>query len=454
LLNFCLLGWDNKELEWITFTIKELSYRMGFKFYITYSENEINSTDFTVVYSKKLYKKKIDYGFVLDVVYNEKAKYEYIKIDNENKVWGCSNNYKIDILKGSYYLLSLEAEQQLSSEYYDKFNRIRPETHPMKDYFLIPLLDLNANYLAKMIKEKNYQGEQYKFLDKYDFAVIMTHDVDGPSLVNGFALFRSFVLGFLKNNKKERESLYFGLLSAYFKESDPYWNFEDWILLEKTLNMKSTYFFYYPILNRHIKDPKYTFSNKVVSIVKKLEDNGMEIGLHSGINLNTDKDYSMARNQMSNYTKESIVGHRAHYWNINWQNSFESWEQLYKAGFKYDLSVNPMTLGYRNFSMFPIDVLNNGSFFTLATAIMDGYCIDEKDIHYKVDKILQDIISFNGILVLDWHVRTLFNKGAFSNFLDVLFVLINKFKNYNVKYFTAKEAINDWKQYTKKLYQG
>lgn len=457
MINFCLLGWDEKNLNWITFAIKELAYRMGFEFKISFNEDKNDNSEFTVIYAAYPYTKDLTHGLILTALTSSNH-YAPLEIEKNKKIWTAQNDNDFDIIKGSHFLLSLESEKGLSDDCYDNFQRIIQDIHPMKDYILEPFLEFNANYLKELIIKHGYTGKVNKFFNDYDLTVIMTHDVDGPSLINKFALFRSAFLGFIKNNKLERESFYFGVLSKIFKEEDPYWNFKYWVELEKELGLKATYFFYPGKIKNaiHIKDPKYKFSNNIQKEIENLEVNRMEIGLHSGININTTELYLGSKKLIEKYTKSPILGHRAHYWAIDWKNPFESWHTLSKAGFKYDMSMSPMGIGYRNSTMYPVNTSKdkNKTFFVLATAIMDGYCVDDKNIKIKIGKIIEDVVNNNGILVLDWHIRTLFNAGAFSKYLDSFFFIINELKKYNVNYCTGNEVIEQWDHHIHKLYKG
>ena len=121
---------------------------------------------------------------------------------------------------------------------------------------------------------------------------------------------------------------------------EPYWNFEKLMELEQRYNARSTFFF----LNESRRELSADFmgryqitSDPVVKIIKKLDENGFEIGLHGSFD--SYHDFDLIREEKE--ILETIVGHpavstRQHHLNIDQD---KTWQYHKAIGLKYDSSI-------------------------------------------------------------------------------------------------------------------
>ncbi len=208
-------------------------------------------------------------------------------------------------------------------------------------------------------------------------------------------------------------------------KKNPYWNFDTITNIEKQYGVKSTFFF----LNESIRFNLLSISNwqlslgrydisdpMIIEIIKGLDNDGWEIGLHGSYNSYNDESLLKKEKLLL----EKILGHkvkgiRQHY--LNWDKS--TWKIQKKLGFDYD-----STWGFTNNIGFKEDIITPfkpfaDNFSVYPLAIMDS-CYMSFTAQERWEKflyIVETIDKNNGILVLNWHQRV-FNKNEFPNYID------------------------------------
>lgn len=176
--------------------------------------------------------------------------------------------------------------------------------------------------------------------DRHRFALCLTHDVDRPY-------------------KRAHHALYYGLrdrslrpLRSLVDGSNPYWQFERIMALERELGVRSAFYFLdEPHLLRD-RGPRALLSPRnwvqhlgrydltrppVSEIIQRLDDGGWEVGLHGS--LATTEDRERLRTEKAHL--ESVLGHevggiRQHYLDLSVP---ETWEHQAALGFDYDASL-------------------------------------------------------------------------------------------------------------------
>ena len=115
----------------------------------------------------------------------------------------------------------------------DSFGRVPIDKSPLAAGAIVelPLLDLYARWLRRRIEVAGLPipPARNPWRSEGGFAVVLTHDVDGPRLQAPFALARSFVLGVLRGDLREREALQAGMITKALRGRDPYFCFDDWL---------------------------------------------------------------------------------------------------------------------------------------------------------------------------------------------------------------------------------
>ena len=445
----------------------ELALRIGLPFSFHNSEKSLPAEDFVISYGRQLPDKFCG----IELPYLEQGTYDNLSIEG-TIIWAFSQGDTHDVVKGSINLLGFEHEE-LNSPRRDDKGRIIPTEHILyqKGLLQTPLLENNALYVSALI-EKVIEKKVDRIFpwQKGTYVVAMTHDVDGPELHSTFARNRSAFFGLIKRNKFEKDSYLHSLWTRKYKAVDPYWNFDVWMEMEKQWGLKSAFYFYTggtPNGKRHKNDPHYEFQNsEYIAVANKINQAGWEVGLHYGINVNSDIAYTEAIHLITSKVNVQKVGGRAHYWSIDESHlPLTSFERMADGKLNYDTSISPQGLGFRNGSMLPTSpsLFKKGVsapiFTVLPTAIMDAYCMKRYSTSEspKDDavKLFRQIKEANGMVVLDWHVRSAHNLGAWQGFLNPLHELMTEFNNdERGKSMLPSEIVEAWTQYSEQLFKG
>jgi len=298
-------------------------------------------------------------------------------------------------------------------------------------------------------------------------ACVLTHDVDGPQLHTPFALGRSLLLG-LRGNHGEMESFVMGISTLLTRKPDPYWNFENWARLETELGGCST-FFVYPgptaSAHRHPRDPRYQSARSPFPhTLKTLAADGWEIGVHDGIEAHGLAAYIESRKALQQIAGVEAKGCRTHYWTGVWNDPYYAWNSMDQAGFCYDASLSPLSLGYRSGSMLPTMPSMTwrrsagDGFVVLPTAVMDSYAnprlssLSAAEISTAMDRLVANT-RHHGLLVADWHVRTFINAGAHRGQLSAFHSAIRDLAtDPAIALLTATQAAEAWRAHCARCY--
>ena len=268
-------------------------------------------------------------------------------------------------------------------------------------------------------------------------SVALSHDVDRISKTYQYVT--QMISAFRGLNVKKMNTQ---IKSLY--KSDPYWQFDKIIEIEKKYSVKSTFF----ILNESIKFQvsnlkswklalgRYKLNNpKLIKMINWLDENGWEIGVHGSFN--SYKDINLLRKEKTDLEKilgHEVIGIRQHYLNID----TDTWRIQKKVGFKYDSTWGFTNgIGFKDKKIKPFKPLNN-EFVVYPLNIMDYCFINEKSRWDKFNDIVKTIEKNNALLVINWHQRV-FNEDEFPGFSENYIKIIEKLKNMNADFYTIGE---------------
>jgi peptidoglycan/xylan/chitin deacetylase (PgdA/CDA1 family) len=275
---------------------------------------------------------------------------------------------------------------------------------------------------------------------KNKLTVCLTHDVDRTN--KSYQYVTQTIKNLFKGNIQS--ALYH--LSSIFRKN-PYWNFGEIILIEKKLNVKSTFFFLDESIQFKLLKPskwmlslgRYNLNKpKIKQVIKKLDNEGWEIGLHGSYN----SYYNKKLLKKEKIKLEKILGHRVigvrqHYLNL----SKKTWENQENLGFKYDASFGMRReIGFKENKFKPF---NKGKrFIVFPLAIMDSCLMSKKEIRKEYLKIIKIAEKEEALLVLNWHQRV-FNEKEFPGYKKIYEEIIQELKKRNAKFQLLCEVQNE-----------
>lgn len=455
----------------VRLTIWQLAPRLGIPFSIVLDENSATADSVVISVSTEQPPNK-NFLQLADRRILEQGSANSIRY-NDTLLWTVGKPDVQGLFAGLVNLVTFSHEKNLSKEGFDSFGRILSEQAPLtrQNADCTPLIENNVQEIRFWLQQVT--GQTIPLPDPWGkgrSALVFTHDIDGPRLHSLFALGRSAILGFGRNDRLERGSFLLGALTKILSKDDPYWNFENWLSLENSLGGQSTFFFYArdSAERRHSKDPRYDIrQERYRRTLPAITASGGEIGLHIPILGCNSQGIAASTAMLQACGATEILGTRAHYWAIDWRNPFQSWQEINRGGLSYDLSLTPLKIGLRNGSVLPFlplmsdNELTPHPFTVTSTAIMDAYTfkhetnIDASILEQAIAGIIRETAQHRGALVLDWHGRTFSNvgrwRGYLSKFLEIALPLAN---DDHWRILTAGQLHKAWLEYVKKLWVG
>ena len=272
--------------------------------------------------------------------------------------------------------------------------------------------------------------------------VALSHDVDRVKKHYHYLsyFFKYLIKGNLKNA--------FYHVSSFFGD-EPYWNFPEIIKLEQDLGVKSTFFFLdetipFELFNKknwEISLGRYNINQKKVEdIIRWLDQNGWEIGVHGSYNsYNNESLLKKEKENIENIVGHKIIGTRQHYLN----RDENTWTIHKKLGFKYDSTwgLSNGTIGFKENKIKPFKPFND--YFTeIPMTVMDTEYMVIPDSWEKVKKIMDIVEENDSIFVINWHQRP-FNEKEFPGYKAAYIRIIEECKRRNARFATMSEFYNE-----------
>ena len=220
------------------------------------------------------------------------------------------------------------------------------------------------------------------------------------------------------------------LLSTTFKKGN-YWTFDDIIEIERSFNIRSTFFFLNESIKFNILKPssfvlshgRYNINEpKIVNLIKWLDNNGWEVGMHGSYNSYQDLELlKKEKMQLESILDHSVEGVRQHYLNLN----KDTWHKHFVTGFKYDSSFGyTREIGFKEDQFLPFKPLDN-DFTVFPLVVMDACFMSTPNRWSRLDDLMDICEKKNAILIVNFH-NHVFNNLEFPNFRDAYIRIIEK----------------------------
>jgi hypothetical protein len=364
---------------------------------------------------------------------------------------------------------SLAAEIRIAGQLfirigYDLFAEVRhllSEGQPIQ-FAHLPSIEIHITILRDILVEHQIPFEEVPPVPAgYNFIVCLTHDVDHFAITNhkcdhtmfGF-LYRASVGSVLElfQGRKSPRQVARNLLAilslplVYLRILPDFWN-----KLERYLELDdASTFFIIPkkgeagMASTGAPSPRraarYDLSQLKTSLIEIMARRG-EIGVH-GIDAWRDTaEARREREQIQALTHTSEVGVRMHWLFFD----SESAGKLDEAGFSYDSTVGfNETVGYRAGTTQAFRPFGTKRLLELPLHIMDTALFYPAYLHLspeqammRIDGMVNDMRQFGGLLVVNWHDRSIAPERLWDGFYVEL---VEKFKSAGAWFCTAAEA--------------
>ena len=302
-----------------------------------------------------------------------------------------------------------------------QLNNIR---HPYK--IESPFLCAFLKFLTKEILKID-SSETQEFFNAP--AAMFSHDVDQVN-INSIAHTLKFIESGIKN--KDFKSFIYALSQlkkrmCSSKEINEI-NYEKYLNIENQYGCKSAFYFTCLGSKRDNIDPLYDLNTKLIynkinvkELWKRILENGNEIGLHSSVYSIKREPQKELKNELQRMHSEipELKGTRAHTLRVseNFYKILDEEQIEYDSSYSYNEMI-----GFRSGHFLPFYPFIDGrrlsvliipfSFMDSILAHQNGYPKNEneKNMHFEIIKIyIDNLIKLNGVMVFNWHFRTVNN---------------------------------------------
>lgn len=401
--------------------------------YVYFHLNQhFNSSDFHefVSYGSQQDEKAITFNASnnnLDKSFNIDYKGEPLPIlfpcSNSSDFYSIKNNQLIfhhDILKATFYLLS--GYQEHNSNSTDEMGRFKYEDSIQQQLQIVqkPIVNYYFEFITdafeQFAKVNNMPFKRKRLFDNFGF--MLTHDVDRVDYYHwretAYKLMQ--LLGLKKphyDKKRLAKATFEALLPTIFPgyKNDPWWNFKSIRKLERTLNIKSAWYF----LNRDGSphDAKYHLEEqRIKNLIFDLSSEGCEIGLHGSIKTATETTAMIrAKSRLDKLCHTPAVGTRQHFLKFHYPSTLKIQEE---AGLQYDTTMGfAEHEGFRNSYCYPFRPYDHNkdemlNIWEFPLTIMDTTLFGYRQLTYgnmkaSIDNLMEECQRFGGLMVMLWH---------------------------------------------------
>ena len=321
-----------------------------------------------------------------------------------------------DLIGTSFVFLS--RIEELNNNH-DKFGRYQYKNSIAERFQIItrPVVNEYIDFIKDALKLL----EPKILFKKYDFNVMLTHDIDMIKKWNFRGIIKHTIFNFMKRGfVKDYKNIF---LSKLDYTIDPYYNFSYIINNSKQYNLYSTFLFM--ALEKNEFDFRYSIKKAKSGIKDILKKEGNNIGIHlSRIAYNNLENANSEINRLRKISGTNIIYNRFHYLMFDIKNS---WNILEKNKIKYDLSLGfPEFIGFRcgicyPFRVFDLKRKKKLNVIEIPLNIMDvtiteymiGLKKEEKD--YLILDVINNIKKYDGILNLLWHNNSYVDYSTSAN---------------------------------------
>ena len=248
--------------------------------------------------------------------------------------------------------------------------------------------------------------------------------------------------------KRGDVGLTFKCLWRMIFDRNPYWGFNHIIEIENYYEVKSTCFFLDESIRFNFLKPqtwvlslgRYKINNKKIhQIMRFLDKNGWEIGVHGSYNSYNDLDLlKKEKHNIERILGHKVVGVRQHYLNFS-----EKTNQIQKqAGFSYDSTWGyTKDIGFKDNRITPFFPVTCAQFCEIPLVIMDYPFVEMVDKWERFEQLCNICEENESYMVINFHNNNYYELD-FPNVKSDYIEIIERLKNKGADFLTLQQAYN------------
>ena len=337
-----------------------------------------------------------------------------------------------DLIGATWRLLTLADEQLVPSDRRETGGVFATDALPPGRQAVIaePLAEWHAAVLLGLVRRAGVRVDDWapRWPGDKRYAVLVTHDADGPRLQQPAELAKALGKAVLRRSSAERRAFFAGLTTRLLGRPDPYFGFQGWADTERELGIRSAFYLYVRSgVPGHPRDPVYTIDRHPRwEVLRTLADAGWELGVHAGIRAAESLDgLRDERIRLEGAIGRPVSGLRHHYWRLDWLAPARTFERQLEAGYSYDTSMawrdRPGFRAGTSLPYFPGAATADRvlPLIEIPTTLMDGHLFEYLRLAPEgagsvAEDLRERVARAGGVFNIDWHERTFCDRFAFE----------------------------------------
>ncbi len=336
--------------------------------------------------------------------------------------------FPFDIIAATRFWLLDSAHENVDPASFDEHRRLKATSSLQKRLGVLekPLVNRYGLLFADWIEKHFNIKTRLPLPQGYKAAVILSHDVDQVDDLAIQHRLKMLKRATLKRMPLEVARRLAGINMQMAKKfsgfRDNFWLFPQIMEMEKSLGVRSTFFFASRSNVDEGADPAldvpYSLDDEAFApLFENMKKDDFEIGLHASYKAHASaKELAREKKLLEKAAKTKIKGLRHHFWHLDYP-FWQSLKNQSQAGFEYDSSLGFNDRpGLRLSCAWPFNPYDPKTgdqldCVQIPTGIMDGNYFYNKGVTKDdaVTRALEFVVSLKrhrGVMALDWHNRT------------------------------------------------
>jgi hypothetical protein len=330
----------------------------------------------------------------------------------------------------SYLIWTLNRIEEYGNKSNDKHNRFELSKSHLKisQLYLRPIIDEWFSFLYNLLVSKGFECK----ISEFNFSV--SHDVDDISRYESVP-YLTFLPRILIDLIKRPKQLYSYFTNRKMFLENENSNTFDWLMQTSNFFGIRSKFYFIPLNSSFVYDYRYTYSEYVKNIMRRIFENGHEIGIHysynSSVKKQIKKEWFFLQALCNSNQLSKVLGGRMHYLRFDF---IETLRQLVEVGQSYDNTITFFETGgfrcgtcikYKPFDIFKLKVM---PIYIKPLIVMEGSVLSYMGLSIAngtsfeyIKKIIDSCYEVRGNFSLLWHnsdLNTSEKKILYYNLLE------------------------------------